>query len=87
MAPIYPGARGAGLMLSAIAAFGRFWYRFIVSDDWTKAATVFLGLAVTYAMRRAASSVWWLMLAVGGSGCAWPQPVPCSEPQKRSSGG
>ncbi len=52
MAPTDPCARGARLTLSAIAGFGRFWCRFIVGDDWTVAGAVFLGLAVTYALRR-----------------------------------
>lgn len=48
-------------MLSALAAFGRFWYRFIVGDDWTIAVTVFLALVVTYLLLRAGVSVWWLV--------------------------
>ena len=52
------------MMLSAITAFGRFWYRFIVGDDWSIAAAVLLGLAVTYVLHRRASSAWWLMPAV-----------------------
>lgn len=51
-------------MLSAIAAFGRFWYRFIVGDDWTIAAAVFATLLVTYALARAGISAWWLMPVV-----------------------
>ena len=51
-------------MLSAIAAFGRFWYRFIVGDDWSIAVAVLVGLALTYALHRRAASAWWLMPAV-----------------------
>lgn len=51
-------------MLPAISAFGRFWYRFIVGDDWSIAAAVLLGLAVTYLLHRSALSAWWLMPAV-----------------------
>jgi len=51
-------------MISAIAAFGRFWYRFIVGDDWSIAIAVLVGLGLTYALRRRASVAWWLMPAV-----------------------
>jgi len=62
--PQQPPRRDVGLMLSAIAAFGRFWYRFIVGDDWSIALAVLVGLALTYALRRRASTAWWLMPAV-----------------------
>ena len=32
---------------SWIAAFGRFWYHFIIGDDWTMAAAVAIGLVLT----------------------------------------
>jgi hypothetical protein len=48
-------------MLSALAAFGRFWYRFIVGDDWTIALTVFAGLAAIFALHRLGITAWWLM--------------------------
>ena len=39
-----------------IVDFGMFWYHFIVGDDWTVAAVVGAGLALTAMLR-----VWWLM--------------------------
>jgi hypothetical protein len=39
-----------------IAAFGRFWWDFIVGDDWVAAAGVVVGLALT-----AALSAWWVL--------------------------
>jgi hypothetical protein len=48
-------------MLSALASFGRFWYRFIVGDDWTIAASVFAAVAVIYALHGAGLDAWWLM--------------------------
>ena len=51
-------------MASAVAAFGRFWYRFIVGDDWTIAAAVAVALAATYALERAGVGAWWLVPAV-----------------------
>src|SRR5215470_8535338 len=62
--PQQPPTRDVRLMLSAISAFGRFWYRFIVGDDWTIAIAVLVGLAVTYALHLGASSAWWLVPAV-----------------------
>jgi hypothetical protein len=44
-----------------IAGFGRFWYHFIVGDDWTIAVAVCVGLAATYALLRAGITAWWLM--------------------------
>lgn len=64
MASPHSCRRGVGLMLSAIAAFGRFWYRFIVGDDWSIAIAVLVGLALTYALHRRGSTAWWLMPAV-----------------------
>jgi hypothetical protein len=42
--------------MSHIAAFGRFWWDFVVGDDWTAAAGVIAGLALT-----AALEAWWVM--------------------------
>ena len=57
-------------MLSALAAFGRFWYRFIVGDDWTIAAAVALALAATYALHQAGVAAWWLTRSRFGHGLA-----------------
>ncbi len=51
-------------MLSALAGFGRFWYRFIVGDDWTIAASVVVTLAVIAALMRAHVAAWWLLPVV-----------------------
>jgi hypothetical protein len=48
-------------MLDRVAAFGRFWYRFIVGDDWVIAATVFATLVVMALLVRAGIEAWWLM--------------------------
>jgi hypothetical protein len=42
--------------VSRIAAFGRFWWDFVVGDDWVAAAGVIAGLALT-----AALSAWWVL--------------------------
>jgi hypothetical protein len=50
-----------------LIAFARFWYDFIVGDDWTVALGVLIALIATLALARAGIAVWWLMpLAVLG---------------------
>jgi hypothetical protein len=49
------------LLTSWIVAFGRFWYGFIIGDDWTLAATVAVGLVVTALLKANGISVWWLV--------------------------
>jgi hypothetical protein len=51
-------------MLAGLAAFGRFWYRFIVGDDWTIAATVLVTLVVIALLLRAGLQPWWLLPVV-----------------------
>lgn len=48
-------------------AFGRFWYRFIVGDDWTIAASIAAGLVAAFALTRAQVAAWWLMPAVAAA--------------------
>jgi hypothetical protein len=48
-------------MAARLAAFGRFWYSFIVGDDWVIAAAVALSLVADYALLRAGYHVWWLV--------------------------
>ena len=43
-----------------LKGFGRFWYDFIVGDDWTIAAGVCLALGATYGLLRADVPAWWL---------------------------
>lgn len=49
---------------SFIVAFARFWYRFIVGDDWTLALAVAVALVVTWAFVRHGVSAWWLVPAI-----------------------
>ena len=50
-----------GPPLSWVVAFGRFWYRFIVGDDWTVAAAVAAGLAATALLAARGVQAWWLV--------------------------
>jgi hypothetical protein len=49
------------LVWSSIVGFGRFWYRFIVGDDWTVAAAVTFGLLLTALLNATAVAAWWLV--------------------------
>ena len=64
--------RAATLSLRGLVAFGKFWYGFIIGDDWTVAATVAAALAATWLLHTAAVAAWWLpplaaVAAVGAS--------------------
>jgi hypothetical protein len=47
------------MMLSWLKGFGRFWYGFIIGDDWTVAATA-VALLLTWLLHTAAVAAWWL---------------------------
>jgi hypothetical protein len=49
------------LILRWLRAFGRFWYHFIIGDDWTIAATVAAALIATWALHAAGIPGWWLV--------------------------
>ncbi len=53
-------------------AFGRFWWDFIVGDDWVVAAAVGVGLVLTGILTGLGVDAWWLLpivvaLALAGS--------------------
>jgi hypothetical protein len=50
-----------GRIWSWIVAFGRFWYHFIVGDDWTVAVAVAIGLILTWILNSAHFIAWWLV--------------------------
>lgn len=47
--------------MTYVTAFFRFWYNFIIGDDWTVAALVAVGLAGTWWLAHSGVTVWWLM--------------------------
>jgi hypothetical protein len=54
--------------VSYLVRFLRFWYDFIVGDDWTVAVTVVVAVAVTYAVAHRGGVAWWILpLAVFGT--------------------
>lgn len=48
------------MVLGWLRGFGRFWYGFIIGDDWTVAATVTAALLVTWLLHTAGVAAWWL---------------------------
>ena len=58
--------------MSRLRAFGRFWWDFVVGDDWLVAAAVGVGLAATGLLTALGVDAWWLLplvvaLALAGS--------------------
>jgi hypothetical protein len=44
-----------------VARFGRFWWDFVVGDDWLAALGVLAGIALTAAVAAAHLAAWWVM--------------------------
>ena len=46
-----------------LRGFGRFWWNFIVGDDWRVAAGVAVALGLTALLAHAGVNAWWLLPA------------------------
>ena len=44
-----------------VGAFGRFWWEFVVGDDWRVSAQVVVAIAATAGVAAAGVSAWWLL--------------------------
>jgi hypothetical protein len=44
-----------------VASFGRFWWNFVVGDDWVAAAGVVAAIGLTAALAAGGVTVWWVM--------------------------
>jgi fatty acid desaturase len=42
-------------------AFGRFWYEFLIGDDWAIAAGVLAALGLTALVADSGVAAWWVM--------------------------
>ena len=49
--------------MSYLIRFARFWYGFVVGDDWLTAAGVVVALALTWLLAHQDVSAWWLLPA------------------------
>ena len=47
--------------MKRIAAFGRFWWNFVVGDDWRAAVGVAVGIGITAAIAAAGVAAWWFL--------------------------
>jgi hypothetical protein len=44
-----------------LAGFGRFWWEFVIGDDWLVAALVAVAIGATAALAAAGIAAWWLL--------------------------
>ena len=44
-----------------LASFGRFWWDFVVGDDWLVAVLVAVGIGATAILAAASVTAWWLL--------------------------
>jgi hypothetical protein len=44
-----------------VVALGRFWWNFIVGDDWRVAAGLAVALAATWVLTHHGVNAWWLL--------------------------
>ncbi len=44
-----------------VAAFGRFWWDFVVGDDWRAALGLAVGIGLTAALAAGDVAAWWFL--------------------------
>jgi hypothetical protein len=49
--------------VNRIRAFGRFWWNFVIGDDWRAAAGIVLAIGVTASLVATGLDAWWLLPA------------------------
>jgi hypothetical protein len=47
--------------VSRLAAFGRFWWEFVIGDDWLVAVLVAAAIGATAVLAAAGVAAWWLL--------------------------
>ena len=47
--------------MKKLAAFGRFWWDFVVGDDWLVAVLVVAAIGATAILAAAGIAAWWLV--------------------------
>jgi hypothetical protein len=47
--------------VSRLASFGRFWWDFVIGDDWLAAVGIALAIGVTAAVAAGGVTAWWLL--------------------------
>ena len=44
-----------------LAGFGRFWWEFVIGDDWLVAVLVAVAIGATAALAAGSVAAWWLL--------------------------
>ena len=47
--------------MKQLAAFGRFWWNFVIGDDWLVAVLVAAAIGATAVLAAANIAAWWLL--------------------------
>ncbi len=47
--------------MSRLGAFGRFWWDFVVGEDWLAAAGIAIAIGATALLARTSVGAWWLL--------------------------
>jgi hypothetical protein len=47
--------------MKQLAAFGRFWWEFVIGDDWLVAVLVAIAVGTTAVLAAASVAAWWLL--------------------------
>jgi hypothetical protein len=47
--------------VSHLRTFGRFWWDFVVGDDWRVAAGIAVAVGLTWVLSSSGLDVWWLL--------------------------
>jgi hypothetical protein len=47
--------------VSWLRRFGRFWWEFVIGDDWLVAALVVVAIGATAVLAAASVAAWWLL--------------------------
>ena len=47
--------------MKRLAAFGRFWWEFVIGDDWLVAVLVAAAIGATAVLAAASLAAWWLL--------------------------
>ena len=47
--------------MSRLSGFGRFWWEFVIGDDWVVAVLVVVAIGATALLAAARVAAWWLL--------------------------
>ena len=57
--------------MKTVKGFARFWYDFVIGDDWRGAAVVAAAIAGTAALVAAGVNAWWLLPVSALAALGW----------------